>query len=147
MRRERVDVAGAVVLLVGPRLLVLLDEVRVVLGDRGAGDEPDLAVLAHPLRVDVEVRLGVRHEHAAVHQLRQVLPSLRVDRVGVLVDALGQVDLGARDVQEAVGVSLGERARLLRRDDVVGRGRDAGGERGGRAEGAKRGEDGHGWKF
>src|SRR3712207_6878374 len=39
-----------------------------------------------------------------------------VDGVGVDVRALGHVNLGARDVEEAERVSLGEQARLLRVD-------------------------------
>ena len=55
-----------------------------------------------------------------------------------------EVDLGAGDAQEAVGVARGERARLARRDDVVrGRG-DAGGPGRGGAQGAERGQGGHG---
>ena len=128
--------ADPVVLLVRPRLLVLLDDVAVVLVDRGARDEPGLAVVAHPLRVHVQARLGILDEDAAADELGEVVPPLRVDRVGVLVRPLRQVDLGPGDAQEAVGVPAREGARLLRGDDVVRRRGHPRGERG-RADGGR----------
>ena len=146
VRRQRIDVAEPVDLLVGARLLVLPDHVRVVLVDGGAGHQSGLAVLARPLLVHVEARLGVRNEDAAAHQLREVVPPLRVDRAGVLVDPLRQVDLGARNPQETVGVAAAEGARLPRRDGVVRRRRNPGGERRRRPERAKWEKGDHGEK-
>jgi hypothetical protein len=74
---ELLDVARAIVLLVGPRLLVLLDRVGLVLGDGGAADDADLAVIAHLLRVEVEVRLDVLQERALRDERHQVLRALR----------------------------------------------------------------------
>jgi hypothetical protein len=51
-------------------------------------------VLAHAELVDVVVGLLVPHEHAAVDQLAEVLGAFGVDRVGIGVRALRQVDLG-----------------------------------------------------
>ena len=54
----------------------------------------------------------------------EVLLALGVDLVGVEVGAGGQVDLGLADVQERIGIALGQLAGLLGTEDVVGRGGD-----------------------
>ena len=56
LRAQLDDVARAIVFLVAPRALVLLDDVALVLVDREAAGEPGLLVAAHPQPVEVERR-------------------------------------------------------------------------------------------
>src|SRR5690606_17251537 len=74
----------------------------------------------------------------------EVVARLVVDLLVVLVDALVEIDLRARDVEEARGLGGDQGARLLRRHDVVRRRRDADGDVAARAEGAERAQVGHG---
>jgi len=135
--------AGAIVLLVGPRVLVLLDDAREVLLDRGAADQPRLPMCAHPLRVDVEARRVVRLQNTSPAQVGERPGPLRVDLGRVLVGAGGQIDLRPRDVQEAVGIAPRKLARLVGDDDVVGRRRHPDSELRRRAQGAKRSQGSH----
>src|SRR5438477_176571 len=57
LRAKREHVARAIVFLVAPRALVLLDDVAVVLVDRKAGREPRLHVAAHAKTVEIDARL------------------------------------------------------------------------------------------
>jgi len=66
LRVERCDVSHAVVLLVGPRELVAPDPVRLVGRDRGRERDASLGVAVHDHPIDVERRLAVAHEHAAL---------------------------------------------------------------------------------
>ncbi len=136
--------ARAVVLLIGPSALVLADEVSVVLVHGEGGGDAHLRVLAHDETVDVEARLVLFDECALRFEALEVLARFLVDLVRVDVRPFGQVDLGARDVEEAQGVPGGQRARLLGVDHVVGDGGDLGHLVGGRAQGAERVDGGHG---
>ena len=143
----REHVARPVVLLVGPRVLVLEDDVVVVVLGRDQPDEPRLGPAVHDQAVHVEPGGLVADEGAGLGERAERLGPLLVDLVGVLVGPLGQVDLGADDVQERVLVAGGQLARLRGRDDVVGDGGDALGVLGRRAERAERADGGHGGRF
>ena len=58
------DMAQPVVLLVWPGQFVLLDEAAEVLLATGRRHQPDLAVPAHDLAVEIEARPGVPAEGA-----------------------------------------------------------------------------------
>ena len=143
VRRERLDVAGAVVLLVRARLLVLLDDVADVLLHRGAGDEAGLPVGPHLLRVHVEARRRLPPQHPPARELVEVPLRLLVHLGRVLVRPLRKIDLRARDAEEAVGVPFRHRPRLGGVDDVVGRGGHPDGVVGGGAQRSEGAEDGH----
>jgi hypothetical protein len=100
---------------------VLLDPASHVLGDARAGDHAHLPVIAHLLRVEVQVRLGILLQRPVLDEGAEVLRALLVHRVRVLIRTLGQVDLGAGDVEEARRVAGREGARLGGVDHVVGR--------------------------
>ncbi len=127
LRPQLGDVARAIVFLVAARLLVLLDEPRVVFVHRVARGQAGLLVLPHPQLVEVERRLGLLQHRLS--RLREPLGRGPVDDVRIRIGAGRQVDLGARHVQEAQFVAGGQRARFLGVDDVVGDGGDARGER------------------
>src|SRR5690606_14465948 len=98
---EGVDVVDAVIFLVGPGELVLLDQILFVGGDRGGGDQADLFVAAHHLFVDVEAGVGVALHDALVDELLQVGGAALVDAHVVGIDGLVDVDLGLVDAQKA----------------------------------------------
>jgi len=100
-------------------------------------------VLAHAEAVEVEARRVLGDERAVVDELLKILAGLRVDLVGVDVRAVGQIDLGARDVEEAERAILRERARFLCVDHVVGDARHLLDFLFGRTQGAERMDDGH----
>ena len=56
------QVSGAVVLLVGPRLLVLANVFRAILFRFDAADDPQLGLTIPDLPVEVEARLGIAEE-------------------------------------------------------------------------------------
>ena len=142
---ERLDVAHAVVLLVGPRQLVLLDDALEVILATGGGDQPGLAVPAHDLAVEIEMRLRVLPERALGDQPPEVLPSLGIDLRRVSIRRGRQIDLRLADVQEAQGIAGGDLARLLGRHHVVRQLTNAGRQRRLGAQCCKRLNDGHEW--
>ena len=107
------DVAGPIVLLVGARVLVLLDEALLVLAHAAERDQACLDVLAHALLVDVQAGSRVPHQHAVGNEAPQVVAPLRVDAVVVHIDRWIEVDLGLADVQEGNRVPPRQRARLI----------------------------------
>ena len=140
-RREQVP--RAVVLLVGPRLLVLADLAGPILRDLDAADEPELRLAVHHLAVEVDRRLRVANERALLDHRLQVAVGDAVDLRVVAVDLGGEVDLGADHVQEGVRLAGGALAGLLGRDHVVGLARDVGGEASGWAQGGERMDPDH----
>ena len=125
---ERLDVAHAVVLLVHPGQLVLLDDVVEIVLAGGGGDEPDLDMLSPDLLVDVEIAGHVLGDRPFAEEAIEILLALGVDGVRVEIGPRRQVDLRLADVEERVGVPGGELPGFLRRQDVVGRGGDEMGE-------------------
>ena len=138
---DRQRVARAVVFLVLARDLVLLDALGVVVVDVATADDADLAHAPAGegglLPIGVQTGLGLAHQHAAVDHVLEATARGRVHAVVVWVDLVGQVDLRARNVQQAVLVALTQRARLFAVDDVVGNGGDLRGQLG---PGPERGE-------
>ncbi len=127
LRAEREHVARAVVFLVPPGALVLPDYARIVLVDREAGGDSRLHVAAHAEPVEVGARL-VLDDERPVPQRRVILRRAAVDGVGVRIGVGRQLELGTRDANKAERVALGERARLVGRDHVVGNGRHRAGD-------------------
>ena len=101
LRAELDDVPRAIVFLVGARALVLLDDVLLVLVDREAGGDAGLLVAAHAQAIEVERRLVLDHQRRVGAERREVLLRFRVDLSGIRIGARRQIDLRARDVQEA----------------------------------------------
>ncbi len=118
---ERLDVAGPIVLLLRPRVLVLLDQIGLVLVDARPGHETGLDVVAHPLPVEIERRPFLADEHPVVLELLQILRALGIDRGRVEVDPGFEIDLGFDDVQEGQRVGRRHLPRLFAVQNVVGR--------------------------
>ncbi len=138
LRLDLDHVARAIVFLVAPRLLVLLDHVAVVLVDGEAGRDPGLHVIAHLQAIEIRARLVVHDERRLLTQPREVVASRFVDQLRVRIGALGQVDLGARRVKKAERMPGGELSCFVGGDDVVGNSSDVRRRVGRRAERAER---------
>ena len=117
VRLERQDVARAVVLLVRARALVLSDHVALVVGDGDAPDHPDLGPCAHHLAIHEERRIGIAHQHPVRGEAVEIPPRLLVHPRVMRVDVLGQVDVGADDVQSSLA---GGKQRPAPAHDVYG---------------------------
>src|ERR687891_688447 len=131
---QRDHVARAVVLLVAPGELVLLDQPLLVLVDRVARREPGLLVPAGAEAIEVEARLGIEGQRRRPPQLREAPHRLLVNLVRMDIGAGREIDLGTGDMEEAERVALRLRPGLLGVDDVVRDGRDTGGHLGHRAQ-------------
>ncbi|OQC27706.1 MAG: hypothetical protein BWX70_02119 [Verrucomicrobia bacterium ADurb.Bin070] len=103
-----------------------------------AGDYAGLAVAAHDLAVDIEAFAVFAQQRTARLKVAEGLGPLGVDGIVVDIHAVRQVDLRARDMQEAVGVAGGQGPRLGGIDHVVRHGGEHGGFFGGGAQGGKR---------
>ncbi len=128
----------AVVLLVGPRELVLAHAIRLVRAHRGRQRDAGLLVVGGAHAVDVVGRRGVADQHARLAQPIEGGPGLSVDGVGVGVRVPRQVDLRPRDVEKARGPAGRELAGLVGADDVVRRCGDLGRVVGARAQRGER---------
>ncbi len=124
---ERADLPHAVLFLRRARQLMATDAAGAVGGDRGRGDQAGLPMPVQAQAIGVVARARVLAQDAFGAQALQILARLGVDGLGIGVGALGQIDLGTGDVQEARRPSLHHPARLGRAHHVVGRGRDLGG--------------------
>ena len=140
---QRLDVSHAVVLLVGPRQLVLLDDAFEVILATRSGHQPGLAVPAHDLAVKIEMRLRVLPERALGNQPPEVLPSLGIDFRRVSIRRGRQIDLRLADMQEAQGIAGRDLPRLFRRHDIVRQLTNAGRQPRLGAQCCKRLNDGH----
>ena len=109
----------AIVFLVTPGALVLLDDVAIVFVYREAASNTELLVLAHAEPIEVNLRLGFELVRGTRESL-VVLLRARIDRVRMHVGACGQFDLRTGDSQEAQWISVGETACLFDVDDIIG---------------------------
>jgi hypothetical protein len=125
LRARLDDVARTVVFLVGPRLLVFLDQAAVVFIHRKTGRHARLFVIAHAQAVEVDRRLLFAHERRGAGDLAEVRAGLLVNRVGVGIGAGRKVDFGSGDPQKTQGIAVRQRPRFFRADDVIRDGRDA----------------------
>jgi hypothetical protein len=76
VRADRIGMAGAVILLVRPGVLVFLDPAFEVVADRDRSDDAGLDVLVHPLPVEVERRSLVANEPALPSHRSKFSPAL-----------------------------------------------------------------------
>ena len=116
--------ADPVLLLVGPGVLVLFDDIVVVVVDRGAGDDAGLGPAAHGLGIDIVAGGLVLDEAALADPAVQEVARLPVDAVVIDVDAFGQGGLGPVDREEGPRMVLYIGAGLLPGVDVIGKGGD-----------------------
>jgi hypothetical protein len=116
---------------------VLSDHVALVVGDGDAPDHPDLGPGAHHLAIHEERRIDIAHQHPVRGEAVEIPPRLLVHPRVVRVDVLGQVDIGAADVQEAHRLAGGKGGGLAPAHDVVRRRDDAGRQLGHGAQRAK----------
>ena len=122
LRVERQQVTGAVIFLVGTGLLVLPDEIGVVFVNREACGHARLHMRAHVQLIHVEVRCLVLHEGRRLPQRGKGLGRAHIHAGPMRIAARGQIDVRTRDMQEAERIARGQRAGLVRVDDVVGNG-------------------------
>ena len=130
LRPQLDDVPRAVVFLVLPRALVLLDDVAVVLGERIARRHARLAVAVRVEMIEIQRGLGFLDERRVALQRAIPFGGSAVHDIGVRVGARRQIDFGPRDVQKTQGIAAGKGARFFGVDDVIGNGGDP--RRGGR---------------
>ncbi len=119
VRPLREDVAGAVVLLVGPGQFMLEDAVFIVVADRDAREQSGLGMCAHLLLIQVEAWHFILDKDPVVLHLPEVGCACVVHGVGVQIDIFRQIDLGTDDMQETVRTAFGQHTRLLGIDDIV----------------------------
>jgi hypothetical protein len=124
LRAHRDHVARAVVFLVAPRALVLLDDVAIVFVDREARRQAQLRVVSHAQAIEVDARLVVDEERGLA-QRGEVVGGALVHGVRVRIGAGRQFDFRARHAQETERVALRQLPRFLCADDVVGNGSDS----------------------
>lgn len=98
---------GAVLLLLGEGELMALDELSLVVLDRGEAHDATLGVAFHRLLVDVEGRFIILLEEAFVDEVLQVVTALKVDRLIIRVSLRIKVNLRLVDMQEGHFVALG----------------------------------------
>ena len=122
LRAQLDDVARAIVFLVAPRALVLLDHVLLVLVDREAARDAGLLVAAHAQAIEIERRFGILLQRRLLPQRREILARSVVDLRGVGIGAGRQIDLRARHVEKAERIRRCELTGLFGADDVVGDG-------------------------
>ena len=115
-------VPRAVVFLVAPRALVLLDDVLLVLVDREASGNAGLLVRTHLQPVEIERRRLLDGQRRRPAQLLEILAPALIDGGRVGIRSRREVDLGPRDVQKTQGIARGELTRFFGVDDVVGNG-------------------------
>ena len=126
LRVQRIDLANAIVFLVGAGKLMLAHAVGVVVRDGRRADKTGLHVVTHLQAIDVVARGCVADQNALLDQAREVFRALGVDRRRVGIGVLREIDLRLGDVQEAVGLAFGARPRLFGVQHIVGRGRHVG---------------------
>jgi hypothetical protein len=112
--------ARAIVLLVAASTLVLFDDVLLVLVDREAPGYARLFVRPHAQTVEVNRWRVVDEERGRCAQRREILARQLVDAPGVRIGAGGQIDLGARHVQEAERIARRQLPRFVHAHDIVG---------------------------
>ena len=147
LRRERLDLADAVVLLVGAGEFVLANAVAVVVGDRRGGDDAGLDMLAQGQPIGVIARRRIADQDAVGDQAAEIVGRFGVDRGGVRIGIERQVNLGLGNVQEAERLPGRLRAGFGAGQHIVGRGGNIGSAAGGRAQSAERLDEGHGGGF
>jgi len=110
---------GAVLFLLCEGELVALDELGLVVLDRGEAHDATLRVAFHSLLVDVEGRLIILLEEAFVDEVLQVVTTLEVDRLIIGVSLGIEVNFGLVDMQEGHLVALGHFTCLNRVESVI----------------------------
>ena len=114
--------ARAVVFLVAPGALVLLDDVLLVLVHGETAGNAGLLVRPHPQPIEIQGRRLLLRQRRVATQLLEILTAFLIDRGRVRIHIRRQVDLGPGDVQETERITGGELARFFGADDVVGNG-------------------------
>jgi hypothetical protein len=104
-------------------------------------------MLAHHESIEIEARFGVHLQRALFDQSLKILARTFIDSVAVNVRAFGQINFGARYMQQAQRITGGQRARLLRINHVIGHTRHLLDSLDRRAQSAERINDSHGRSF
>ena len=106
--------AGAVVLLVLPGLLVLPDDVLLVVVDVHAADYAGLRPAVHHLPIEVERRCLVAEERALARNRSRAARAAGVDPRIVRVDVFREIDVRPADMEKAVRIAPASSAASAR---------------------------------
>ena len=105
--------ADAVVLLVHPCQLVLLDYAREIILAACGGDQTGLAVLAHDLAIEIETGLCVLPKGALGDKPLEILCSPAIDLRRINIGGRRQANFRLADVKEAEGIPPGNLSSLV----------------------------------
>ena len=109
----------AIVLLVAPRSLVLLDDVLLVLVDGEAAGDTRLDVRPHAQPVEVQRRRIFDDERRLRSERREILARQLVHAARVRIGPGWQIDLGTGHVKKAERVARGQLPRFVHAHDIV----------------------------
>ncbi len=140
---QRLDLAHPIVLLHGAGEFMLFDPLRVIGRHRGARDQPGLTMTTHGQSIHVIAGCRIPHQQTLGEHPVQVLAPLGIDRRRIRIRPLGQIDLGARDMQKAPGTPLDHPPGLGGIHHVIGRRGDLRGTARGRTQTGKGFDQGH----
>ena len=115
-----IEMVDAVELLVLAGELMPLDRPVLVLVDRDPADNAGLDPAPHHLAVDAEPGDRILDQRPLGLEAVEGLPRLGIDRRGIGVDTVRQIDLGTADVQKGERVAGGHRLGLGAVHHVIG---------------------------
>ncbi len=116
---QRLNVPDAVILFVGPREFVFLDDVLQIFLATGRGHQAHLRMLDHDLAIEIKAGRRVLSQRALRDQLLEILAALGVNLRRVKIRAGRQIDFRFAHVQKTERIGRRDGARLIRRHDIV----------------------------
>ena len=111
--------SSAIVLLVRPGELVLLDTSGCVIQDIDDPNDAGLHNVTHHLSVDGVAGLVVEQKYVVGTEPIEGSTALGIDLIGMLIRSLRKVDLRASDVKETDCIASSQGTSLVGADDVV----------------------------
>ena len=112
-------VPGAIILLVGPGLLVFSNHIVLVIIHVNTAHHADLSAAVHDLAIQIERGLPVADQCALRNKPFERSASAGVDPRVVRIGVLRQIDVGAPDMEEAVGIASCQLGGFVTIDHVV----------------------------
>jgi hypothetical protein len=140
---ERLDMAHAIVFLIGARELVFFDNPAQIFLAARDRNKPDLGMFTHDLPVQIKTRRGVLPQCALRDECLEIFFAPGVNFWRINIRAGRQIDFRFADVQKAEGIASGHGACLLRRHDIVREFTNTARQFGFRAQSSKRSQSCH----